>query len=117
MFGFSFSWKRALGISAEKAKISREIGIPLTKSGRERKLGAILLGDTRVHGAHRGSEHSGPHRRHHRHHGRHLAWGMIVALLALFLYSNWKPNAAGPVASQNQPSATRQAERDSSDLR
>ena len=37
-----FSWKRLLGISAFKAKISRKIGIPLTKSGRQRKLGALL---------------------------------------------------------------------------
>src|SRR2546428_10864157 len=43
-FGFSFSWKRALGISAAKGKISRAIGIPLTKSGRQRKAGR-LVGD------------------------------------------------------------------------
>jgi hypothetical protein len=42
-FGFSFSWKRALGISGVKAKISRKIGIPLTASGRERKLGRMIL--------------------------------------------------------------------------
>ncbi|MGE0269371.1 MAG: hypothetical protein AB7S78_13055 [Candidatus Omnitrophota bacterium] len=42
-YGFSFSWKRALGISAAKGKISRKIGIPLTKSGRERKLGRMIL--------------------------------------------------------------------------
>lgn len=41
-FGFSFSWRRALGISAAKAKISRQIGIPLTRSGRQRKLGRAL---------------------------------------------------------------------------
>ncbi len=35
-----FSWKRLLGISAYKAKISRKIGVPLTHSGRQRKLGA-----------------------------------------------------------------------------
>lgn len=38
-----FSWKRLLGISALKAKISRKIGIPLTKSGRQRKLGAFIM--------------------------------------------------------------------------
>jgi hypothetical protein len=43
-FGFSFSWKRALGLSAAKGKLSRAIGIPLTKSGRQRKAGR-LLGD------------------------------------------------------------------------
>ncbi len=42
-FGFSFSWKRALGISGMKAKISRKIGIPLTASGRERKIGRMIL--------------------------------------------------------------------------
>lgn len=38
-----FSWSRLLGISAAKSKISRSIGVPLTKSGRERKLGAVIL--------------------------------------------------------------------------
>lgn len=37
--GLSFSWKRAIGISSEKAKLSREIGVPLTRSGRQRKIG------------------------------------------------------------------------------
>ena len=37
-----FSWKRLFGISAFKAKISRRIGIPLTKSGRQRKIGAMV---------------------------------------------------------------------------
>lgn len=41
-FGFSWSWKRAVGISAAKAKLSRQIGIPLTRSGRQRKLGRML---------------------------------------------------------------------------
>ncbi|KTD04535.1 hypothetical protein OQJ19_05885 [Fluoribacter gormanii] len=38
-----FSWKRLVGLSALKAKISRKIGIPLTQSGRERKLGALII--------------------------------------------------------------------------
>ena len=38
--GLSFSWKRASGLSSAKAKLSRELGVPLTKSGRQRKLGA-----------------------------------------------------------------------------
>ncbi|KTD65426.1 hypothetical protein Lsan_0817 [Legionella santicrucis] len=38
-----FSWKRLVGISALKAKISRKIGIPLTQSGRQRKLGAFII--------------------------------------------------------------------------
>lgn len=37
-----FSWRRFLGISAYKARISRRIGIPLTRSGRQRKLGAFV---------------------------------------------------------------------------
>ncbi|NLN78670.1 MAG: hypothetical protein GX141_07115 [Armatimonadetes bacterium] len=37
-----FSWKRLLGISAAKSKISRKIGIPLTRSGRQRKVGAAM---------------------------------------------------------------------------
>ena len=41
-YGFSFSWKRALGISGMKNKISRKIGIPLTKSGRQRKIGRAV---------------------------------------------------------------------------
>jgi len=35
-----FSWKRLLGVSAAKSRISRQIGIPLTRSGRQRKFGA-----------------------------------------------------------------------------
>jgi len=42
-FGFSFSWKRALGISSAKQKFARQTGIPTTKSGIERKLGSIIL--------------------------------------------------------------------------
>lgn len=38
-YGFSFSPKRALGISAAKGKISRTTGIPLSRSGRQRKIG------------------------------------------------------------------------------
>jgi hypothetical protein len=40
--GFSFSWKRALGISAAKGRISRATGIPLTRAGRQRKVGRAL---------------------------------------------------------------------------
>jgi len=39
-----FSWKRALGISAAKARLSRKIGIPLTQSGRDAKLGRTMRG-------------------------------------------------------------------------
>lgn len=41
-FGFSWSWKRAIGLSAAKARLSRKIGIPLTRTGRQRKLGQML---------------------------------------------------------------------------
>ena len=37
-----FSWKRFVGISAAESKISRKIGIPLTKSGRNQKIGRIV---------------------------------------------------------------------------
>lgn len=47
-FGFSFSWKRATGLSAAKGRLSRKLGIPLSRSGRQRKVGrglgcAVLL--------------------------------------------------------------------------
>jgi len=42
-FGFSFSWKRALGITAAKQNFARKIGIPASKSGVERKIGSLLL--------------------------------------------------------------------------
>ena len=40
--GLSFSWKRAVGISAAKGKLGRQLGIPLTRSGRQRKVGREL---------------------------------------------------------------------------
>lgn len=40
--GLTFSWKRALGITAAKSKISRKIGIPTTKAGRQRKVGKFF---------------------------------------------------------------------------
>jgi len=39
-----FFWSRLLGVSAAKARISRKIGIPLTKSGRQQKIGRIVSG-------------------------------------------------------------------------
>jgi len=42
-YGFSFSWKRALGISAAKQRFARQTGIPTTKSGLERKLGKSVI--------------------------------------------------------------------------
>jgi hypothetical protein len=37
-----FSWKRAIGLSAAKSRLSRRIGVPLTRSGRQRKFGAFV---------------------------------------------------------------------------
>jgi len=39
-----FSWKRAFGITKAKSRVSRSIGIPFTKSGRQRKIGKIMTG-------------------------------------------------------------------------
>ena len=40
--GLSFSWKREIGVSSLKRKISKKTGIPLTKSGRQKKAGRFL---------------------------------------------------------------------------
>jgi hypothetical protein len=40
--GTGFSVNRTLGISAAKARISRRIGIPLSRSGRQQKIGRIV---------------------------------------------------------------------------
>ena len=42
--GLTFSWKRALGASAAKAKFARATGIPTTRGGRERKIGRLISG-------------------------------------------------------------------------
>ncbi len=41
--GFSFSWKRMLGISGLKGKVAKKTGIPLTKGGVERKIGRTII--------------------------------------------------------------------------
>ncbi len=41
--GFSFSWKRALGITQAKQKLARETGIPTSKAGVERKIGRMII--------------------------------------------------------------------------
>lgn len=41
--GLTFSWKRALGITQAKQKISRKTGIPMTKQGIERKIGGAII--------------------------------------------------------------------------
>ncbi|MCX6267967.1 MAG: hypothetical protein NTW16_11505 [Bacteroidetes bacterium] len=43
MRGFSFSWKRFLGITQVKQEIARETGIPTTRSGLEKKIGSAIL--------------------------------------------------------------------------
>ncbi len=40
--GLSFSWRKALGITAAKRKIARATGIPTTRAGRQRKLGSMF---------------------------------------------------------------------------
>lgn len=39
-----FSWKRATGITNAKRKISKATHIPMTKSGRQRKVGKVVPG-------------------------------------------------------------------------
>lgn len=41
--GLSFSFKRAVGITAAKQKIARKTGIPTTRQGLERKVGRMIL--------------------------------------------------------------------------
>ena len=42
-FGFSFSLNRLLGITQAKQSFARKTGIPTTKSGMERKVGASIF--------------------------------------------------------------------------
>ncbi|MDE5649771.1 MAG: hypothetical protein K2I35_01980 [Duncaniella sp.] len=42
--GLSFSLKRAIGVTSAKQKIVRATGIPTTRAGLERKVGAMLIG-------------------------------------------------------------------------
>lgn len=39
--GLSFSWRRVLGVSQAQARLSRQIGLPLSRSGRQRKAGRL----------------------------------------------------------------------------
>jgi hypothetical protein len=41
--GLSFSLKRAIGISGLKNKVAKNIGVPTTKQGLERKIGGAIL--------------------------------------------------------------------------
>lgn len=38
-----FSWRRFFGLSTLKTRVSRRIGIPLTRSGRRQKIGSLIL--------------------------------------------------------------------------
>ena len=41
--GLAFSWRRAIGISKIKQKVSRKTGVPMTKNGLERKVGRFII--------------------------------------------------------------------------
>lgn len=41
--GLSFSWKRALGVTAVKRSFTKATGIPTTKAGIERKIGGAIV--------------------------------------------------------------------------
>lgn len=41
--GVSFSLKRLLGITGLKQRIAKQIGIPTTKQGLERKIGGTIF--------------------------------------------------------------------------
>ena len=41
--GLAFSWRRAIGITKIKQKISRKTGVPMTKNGLERRLGRFVI--------------------------------------------------------------------------
>ena len=40
--GITFSWKRAVGVTALKRSISKKTGVPLSKTGRQSKLGRFF---------------------------------------------------------------------------
>ena len=42
-FGFSFSWKRALGVTSARQKFAKQTGVPTIRGGIERKIGSTLL--------------------------------------------------------------------------
>ena len=43
MRGFSFSWKRLIGITQVKQQFAKQTGVPTSKAGIERKIGATLI--------------------------------------------------------------------------
>jgi hypothetical protein len=42
-YGFSFSWRRLLGISGLKNSVARKTGVPTTRGGIERKIGRTII--------------------------------------------------------------------------
>jgi hypothetical protein len=42
-FGFTFSWKRASGISGIRSSLAQRIGVPTSRGGIERKIGKLIL--------------------------------------------------------------------------
>ena len=42
-YGFSWSLSRLIGIQTLKQRIARKTGIPLTRQGRQRKVGKWIL--------------------------------------------------------------------------
>ena len=41
--GLSFSWKRALGLTGVRQRVSHATRIPTTRQGLERKIGSSIL--------------------------------------------------------------------------
>lgn len=41
--GFSFSWKRLIGISSFRQKVARSTGVPTTLNGLQRKIGGSVI--------------------------------------------------------------------------
>lgn len=42
--GLTFSWKRALGVTAMRQRAARRSGIPTTRNGAALKLGRAIIG-------------------------------------------------------------------------
>jgi hypothetical protein len=42
-YGFSFSWKRLLGMSGFRSSIASKTGVPTTQGGIERKIGRTII--------------------------------------------------------------------------
>lgn len=41
--GLSFSWKKTFGMTQAKQQFARQIGVPTSKAGLERKIGSIII--------------------------------------------------------------------------